>query len=577
MDAKKMKVYKFGGTSVGTAKRMAEVARIIGSDPAPKIVVLSAMAGTTNTLVEMCDLCYAEKAPKAREIAAGLRRKYLEVVEELYRKGETKQQARDFVQGKFDALEGYLTDYFVIQDEKSVLSFGELLSTELFHMYLRENGVGSVLIPALSFMRTDRLGEPDMYYIAQNLQAKLEANPDTELFITQGYICLNAWGEVDNLRVTRELTFNADNYLISEKVSLATLGNDTRSVRVRYTVAADTSNAANTNYDAMRVAWDNGGSLGEETSTDKLTKEGVEASGKLYWAGPMSTYFLSAVMPGNADEARMVGRMQGSVYRVALEPKEVVVAPGQETTLEVSYWMGPKERKMLAAVSDQLALSVNLGMFSIIAKGLLWLLEFFQQYTHNWGLSIIMLTIVIKAVFWPLTAKSYSSMEKMKKLQPMMANIREKYKDNKEAMNKEVMALYKTYGVNPASGCVPILVQLPVFFGLYQALLTSIELRHAPFITYLPGTDLIWLADLSAKDPYYITPIIMGITMFLQQRMSPPATDPTQQKIMMFLPIVFTALFLSFPSGLVVYWLVNNILSIAQQWRMGRRNKLLAQ
>lgn len=273
----------------------------------------------------------------------------------------------------------------------------------------------------------------------------------------------------------------------------------------------------------------------------------------------------------------MVGRMQGSVYRVALEPKEVVVAPGQETTLEVSYWMGPKVRKMLAAVSDQLALSVDLGMFSIIAKGLLWLLEFFQQYTHNWGLSIIMLTIVIKAVFWPLTAKSYSSMEKMKKLQPMMASIREKYKDNKEAMNKEVMALYKTYGVNPASGCVPILVQLPVFFGLYQALLTSIELRHAPFITYLPGTDLIWLADLSAKDPYYITPIIMGITMFLQQRMSPPATDPTQQKIMMFLPIVFTALFLSFPSGLVVYWLVNNILSIAQQWRMGRRNKLLAQ
>ena len=194
MDAKKMKVYKFGGTSVGTAKRMAEVARIIGSDPAPKIVVLSAMAGTTNTLVEMCDLCYAEKASQAHEVAAGLRRKYLEVVEELYRKGETKQQARDFVQGKFDALERYLTDYFVIQDEKAVLSFGELLSTELFHMYLRENGVGSVLIPALSFMRTDRLGEPDMYYIAQNLQAKLEANPGTELFITQGYICLNAWG-----------------------------------------------------------------------------------------------------------------------------------------------------------------------------------------------------------------------------------------------------------------------------------------------------------------------------------------------------------------------------------------------
>ena len=138
-------------------------------------------------------------------------------------------------------------------------------------------------------------------------------------------------------------------------------------------------------------------------------------------------------------------------------------------------------------------------------------------------------------------------------------------------MNKEVMALYKTYGVNPASGCVPILIQMPVFFGLYQALLTSIELRHAPFITYLPGTDIIWLADLSAKDPFYITPVIMGLTMFIQQKMSPPATDPTQQKIMMFLPLIFTAMFLSFPSGLVVYWLVNNILSIAQQRMMAKK------
>lgn len=154
-----------------------------------------------------------------------------------------------------------------------------------------------------------------------------------------------------------------------------------------------------------------------------------------------------------------------------------------------------------------------------------------------------------------------------------MLKIREKYKNNKEEMNKEVMALYKTYRVNPASGCVPILIQLPVFFGLYQALLTSLALRHASFITYLPGTDIIWLADLSAKDPLYITPIVMGITMFLQQRMSPPAQDPMQQKIMMFLPLIFTVLFLNFPSGLVIYWLVNNILSIFQQWLMMRKNR----
>ena len=383
-------------------------------------------------------------------------------------------------------------------------------------------------------------------------------------------------GMVGDLRVVRELTFDAASYAIKENVHVTPVGTQALSVRLGYTAGADASNAHGDRYDAMRVGWDEAGSLEEESSADKLAT-GVTKTGTIYWAGAMSTYFFNGVLPAKPENVTFKGVLQNQVYRVAIELEPFNAIPGQESVVSTTYWMGPKERKMLAAVSDQLALSVDLGMFSIIAKGLLWLLEFFQQYTHNWGLSIIMLTIVIKAVFWPLTAKSYSSMEKMKKLQPMMANIREKYKDDKEAMNKEVMALYKTYGVNPASGCVPILVQLPVFFGLYQALLTSIELRHAPFITYLPGTDLIWLADLSSKDPYYITPIIMGITMFLQQKMSPPATDPTQQKIMMFLPIVFTALFLSFPSGLVVYWLVNNILSIAQQWRMGRRSKLLAQ
>ena len=351
-------------------------------------------------------------------------------------------------------------------------------------------------------------------------------------------------GMVDNLRVVRELTFNADSYLIKEKIRLINAGEQPRSVRVGYTVASDASNAAGGRYDSMRVAWDNDGSLSEESSGKTLESTGVQATGKIYWAGAMSTYFLAAVLPGEINDVTVKGLLQKTVYRTAVEEPESMLAPGQEKTLTVSYWLGPKERAQLTAVSEQLAKSIDLGMFSIIAKGLLWLLEFFHKYVNNWGVAIILLTVVIKAVFWPLTAKSYASMEKMKKLQPMMTAIREKHKDNKELMNKEVMALYKTYGVNPASGCVPILIQLPVFFGLYQALLTSIELRHAPFITYLPFTDKLWLADLSAKDPFYITPIIMGLTMFLQQRMSPPATDPTQQKIMMFLPLIFTVLFL---------------------------------
>lgn len=380
-------------------------------------------------------------------------------------------------------------------------------------------------------------------------------------------------GMVDNLRVVRELTFSADSYLIREKIRLINTGEQPRSARVSYTVASDAGNVSGGQYDSMRVAWDNDGSLSEESSGKTLESTGVQVTGKIYWAGAMSTYFLAAVLPGDVNNVTVKGLLQKTVYRAAVEEPESMLAPGQEKVLTVSYWLGPKEREQLAAVSDQLARSIDLGMFSVIAKGLLWLLEFFHSYVHNWGVAIILLTVVIKAVFWPLTAKSYASMEQMKKLQPMMMALREKYKDNKELMNKEVMALYRTYGVNPASGCVPILIQLPVFFGLYQALLTSIELRHAPFITYLPFTDTLWLADLSAKDPFYITPIIMGLTMFLQQRMSPPATDPTQQKIMMFLPLIFTVLFLGFPAGLVIYWLVNNILSIFQQWLMMRKNK----
>lgn len=380
-------------------------------------------------------------------------------------------------------------------------------------------------------------------------------------------------GEVDGVRIVRELTFRADTYLISEKIRLTPLGDQPRSVRVGYTMGEDSSAASEGQYDGMRIAWNMDGKFKEESSAKDLAEKGILERGNILWAGAMSTYFMSTVAPVNTTDLTLKGRLQNDVYRVALEQGEVVAQPGAETQLDVSYWVGPKVRTLLAKAPNDLVSSIDLGMFSLIAKGLLWLLQIFYDYVHNWGVAIILLTVVIKAVFWPLTAKSYSSMEKMKKLQPMMVALREKYADDKETLNKETMGLYKTYGVNPASGCIPILVQLPVFFGLYQALLTSTELRHASFITYLPGTDILWLADLSSKDPFYITPIIMGATMFLQQRMSPPAGDPMQQKIMLFLPLIFTVMFLGFPSGLVLYWLVNNVLSIAQQWMMIRKTQ----
>ena len=380
-------------------------------------------------------------------------------------------------------------------------------------------------------------------------------------------------GEVDNFRVQRRLTFDANSYIITEEVAIANLSDQPRSLRLAYTVAADSRNASGDRYDVMRVAWDNDGKLDEESSAETLQSRGRIDSGRIFWAGSMSTYFMAAILPDNPDNSTVKGKSHNTVFRTALETPEMLIDPNQVKTQKVRYWIGPKDRQQLSQVSQELAKSVDLGMFSLIAKGLLWILQNFYDLVHNWGVAIIMLTIVIKAIFWPLTAKSYKSMEKMKELNPLMMQIREKYKNDKEQMNREVMALYKTFGVNPASGCVPILIQLPVFFGLYQALLTFIQLRHAAFIEYLPGTDLLWLADLSSKDPYYITPILMGLTMVIQQRMSPPASDPTQRRIMMFLPIVFTFLFLTFPSGLVIYWLGNNILSIYQQWMMMKKKK----
>ncbi len=378
-------------------------------------------------------------------------------------------------------------------------------------------------------------------------------------------------GEVDGLRVIRAITFSADTYEIKESVRIAALGEQARSVRLGYTVAEDASFSGGGYYDAMRVAWGLDGQYDEEGDADTLTKPGLQTTGNISWAAASSTYFMSAIAPANINGLTLKAVLQNQIYRVMLEQTEIVVQPKAQVQQDVVYWIGPKVAKLLEQAPNDLKNTIDLGMFGLIGSALLWCLEYLYSFANNWGVAIVLLTVGIKILFWPLTAKSYSSMAKMRKLQPMMVAIREKHGEDREALSRETMALYKTYGVNPASGCVPMLVQLPVFFGLYQALLTSIELRGASFITYFPGTDILWLADLSQADPFFITPIIMGVSMFAMQKMSPPMGDPMQQKIMMFLPLIFTVMFLSFPSGLVLYWLVNNLLSMLQQWLLLRK------
>lgn len=372
-------------------------------------------------------------------------------------------------------------------------------------------------------------------------------------------------GEVNGVRISREMTFNADKYSITENTSLQAA--TPQNVRLAYTMSAGKlSNGSD--YDSTRVAYFDGSY--QEQDSEKKLKAGLDPKGEISWASVLSNYFIAAVMPKDSNVTLKM-KLEDEAFRVAMEKTDVMVGPGQATTLSASYYIGPKEQNLLDAEPGNLGAAINFGMFSIVSKPLLAVLHFFYGYVGNYGIAIILLTLVVKIVLWPLSYKSYKSMEQMKKLQPMMAKLKEKHGDDKEAMNREMMQLYKTYKVNPASGCLPILVQIPVFIGLYQGLMGSIQLRHASFIPTLPFTDIVWLADLSAKDPYYITPLIMGGTMFLQQLLTPSAGDPTQQKIMLIMPVVFTFMFLNFPAGLVVYWLANNVISIAQQWWQLRR------
>jgi YidC/Oxa1 family membrane protein insertase len=302
--------------------------------------------------------------------------------------------------------------------------------------------------------------------------------------------------------------------------------------------------------------------------------------GRITWVALQGRYFMASIIPEEALEAVMRLTMVGDGFVEAryLAP-EVVVVPGTQKSIAYSLFMGPKNIRILQGLGHELSRAVDFGMFDFIAKPALWLLNLIYGFIPNYGVAIIILTIFTKILLWPLGNKSYKSMNEMKKLQPLMAEIREKHKGDKKKMNEEMMGLYKTYKINPVGGCLPMVAQIPIFFALYRMLYQAIELRHAPFF--------LWIDDLSAPDrlfdfgfsiPFMEAPygipvltIIMGATMFLQQKMAPPPGDPTQAKIMMFLPLVFTVIFINFSSGLVLYWLVNNVLSIAQQYYVSKK------
>ena len=281
------------------------------------------------------------------------------------------------------------------------------------------------------------------------------------------------------------------------------------------------------------------------------------------WLAMIQHYFLAAWVPPRDQAMRYYSRVDNNQYVLGHSSPWQAVAADSSATFENQLFVGPKEQSRLDTVAEGLELTVDYGWLTIISKPLFIALDWIHDVVGNWGWSIILLTLGIKLVFYKLSETSYRSMARMRKLQPEMQKLRERHGDDKQTMNQELMQLYKKQKVNPLGGCLPILIQIPVFIALYWVLLESVELRQAPWV--------LWIQDLSVRDPFYVLPLLMGFTMFLQQKLNPAPMDPIQQKIMMGLPFVFTVFFMFFPAGLVLYWVTNNSLSILQQWVITRR------
>ena len=316
---------------------------------------------------------------------------------------------------------------------------------------------------------------------------------------------------------------------------------------------------------------------GEKLHEDKANDLGKNP--KVYgntvsWSGYTDKYFVMILSPESSSFKQIhIEQENGFIFNQFSSPV-VSLENGGKSSYDYTAFLGPKEYDLLQVVGHQFERAIDYGFFRILAHPLMIVLKFFYRFVGNYGAAIILLTVCIKLIFWPLTQKSYSSMKGMQKLQPEMQKLREKFANDKQRLNQEMMAFYKEKRVNPLGGCLPMLIQIPVFFALYKVLLGSIELRHAPF--------MFWITDLSAADTLFTTlfglpftlgplPLIMGFTMYLQQKMTPTNMDPTQAKIMNMMPVIFTFLFLSFPSGLVIYWLVNNLLTILQQYLIRRQ------
>ncbi|MEA1949580.1 MAG: membrane protein insertase YidC [Thermodesulfobacteriota bacterium] len=385
------------------------------------------------------------------------------------------------------------------------------------------------------------------------------------------------WTSPQGVVVEKKFLFSPESYMIDLSITIKNLSGKTLRDSLTLTLVRE-AEVKNSRYGFTGPSALINNKL-KQIKTKKIKDKNLY-TGNVKWVAVQNRYFMSAIIPAESIDASMHLYMDDKTLQNRYVQPESVIDSGAKHVFNYKLFFGPKSMKVLNDIDYDLVKAVHFGMFDIIAKPCVWIMNFiYDHFIPNYGIAIIILTLFTKVILWPLGNKSYKSMAEMKKIQPLMAEIKEKYKDDKKRMNEEVMGLYKTYKVNPVGGCLPMVAQIPIFFALYRMLYEAIELRHAPFfwwINDLSAPDRLFRFDVSIpfmQAPYGIPvlTIIMGASMFIQQKMSPPMGDATQAKMMMLMPLVFTVMFINFSSGLVLYWLVNNVVSMAQQYYIQKK------
>lgn len=430
----------------------------------------------------------------------------------------------------------------------------ELMSDSGSLVYMAQNG--------LATQSKAKLSAPTHKSIYQTAQSQYEMTGDT-------LVVPLTWTE-NGVKVTKTYTFTKGKYLIDVSYKVE---NTTQEIWSGSLYSQLVRNRHNPDESWMMYTY-TGPVLYDGNAEEKYVKHSFDdlntqpVSGRNVtggWAAMIQQYFLTAIVPDQAAQNSYYAKpLAEGRYAVGVVEPMVEVPAGQSGTLSSQIYIGPESQKVLADIAPGLELTIDYGILTFLAEPLFWLLDQIHSVVGNWGVAIILLTILIKLVFYKLSETSYRSMARLRKFQPKLQQLKENYGDDKAIFQQKMMKLYKEEKINPLGGCLPIFIQMPVFIALYWVLLYSVEMRQAPF--------MLWIQDLSAQDPYYILPVVMGVTMYIQQKLNPSAMmDEMQQKVMKMLPFIFTFFFMFFPAGLVLYWVVNNILSVAQQWYITKK------